>query len=684
MKPNTLTDKDKLVVSFQVFERGYFDHIERPATARPVEAKHVPVLAHTASPEVLEFRNAYQESLKTIRPEAYYRVVTHLNYNQAIHGDYQQDELRLRQKLGINPINEGKKLVKGDALLNYMALQYGFVANQMGAHRMGGSKLDVNQYRHYIDETSMKRIKAVIDQVTAPGTPVSDIQHRHELLKLTAGFPATINNRQFILSDHLNGPELNLFDRFSVSNHPKEPVYKVLPPSVRVDLIELYNIRYAPEADLLKKNSVAQAYLPAADGNPDALKLAGIKPDTVYYLRNLELINDATVKPDDKHALGSTLLMHLRENLEITGRQLVALLYEINQQAKIISSPESTGVNLYDFQLYNRPAAWDATQRMDQANQLANYPTFSPDPKTNTMEKTNQPNTEALIDLNEFKDRPNKYRYNIDEVKNMLMDKIDIVNNAVTTEVAKQIDHLLYGRKSDLMIMKDGTVGKLLLINGENGVALQQIHTLKELKLEKQFLGHEFTERDRLNLQTYGNMGRLVQLIDQKTGDPFKGYIGVDKDLNRVIVIRQDKITIQNPMAGVELTPAQLQVLKEGKSVRVDNMKNKDGNTFSAYVRIHAGEGKLKFSKINTAAKVLNQTQATTQQKTQNGPLSQQPNGVHQATPPQKATVVKNNKLDSKERKKNSQQSITSPSAQVKETRQSGKESKKNNRTPKM
>jgi hypothetical protein len=162
---------------------------------------------------------------------------------------------------------------------------------------------------------------------------------------------------------------------------------------------------------------------------------------------------------------------------------------------------------------------------------------------------------------------------------------------------------LLNGQKTTVVATSKGTSGKLYVLNTpDNGPQLILQNVQPELRMQESYLGHVFTERDRQNLQKYGDMGRVVELTDRQTHQKFAAYIGVDKETRTLTVLRVDqirpKIERMAHLKGVPLNEQQKQRLIAGNAVRLDNMTSKAGTTFSALVRVSAASRGLRFDPI--------------------------------------------------------------------------------------
>jgi len=197
-------------------------------------------------------------------------------------------------------------------------------------------------------------------------------------------------------------------------------------------------------------------------------------------------------------------------------------------------------------------------------------------------------------------------RFSIADIRHLLGKKLPIgPDGAITAEIATALQKLLDGKKTGVLTMIDSTTGKLYLSQETSGqISLHQVEMMIDMTSIDSFMGHSFDQKDKTNLEKYGNMGRKVTIAapaepenNESPGEIYEGYIGVNKDTRSLKLLRVDEIKIYSKLKGVALSQQQRAILIEGKALRLDNMKGTKGR-FSAYVRIHAGLGKITFDKI--------------------------------------------------------------------------------------
>ncbi|MEN2801967.1 DUF3945 domain-containing protein, partial [Capnocytophaga sputigena] len=146
-------------------------------------------------------------------------------------------------------------------------------------------------------------------------------------------------------------------------------------------------------------------------------------------------------------------------------------------------------------------------------------------------------------------------------------------------------------------------------VDGKVAVAIHGMR--KEPQLDYPFFGHEFSEEDKKNLLTTGNMGRTVELTNSKTGEKIPSIISIDKLTNEIIALRSEHIKVPDEIKGVKLSQEQKQTLKEGKPLFVEGMTSKKGEPFNATVQFNADKRYVEFLFEDKAPKLANQEKLT-------------------------------------------------------------------------
>jgi hypothetical protein len=182
--------------------------------------------------------------------------------------------------------------------------------------------------------------------------------------------------------------------------------------------------------------------------------------------------------------------------------------------------------------------------------------------------------------------------------------------NRQALEESGQLKAMLYGHKSpalnNLTFTIEGitfdTQARLSLKEMPDGTYNIQPHNyLKAPELDKPFLGALLSDKDKENLLTSGNAGRVIEL-EPTFGQKIPALVSLDKITNRLEAVPVDKLNLPQSLKGVEFSPEQVKDLKEGKIVLVEGMTTKKSQEtdnpkkFDAYIQFNAAKGSFDFS----------------------------------------------------------------------------------------
>lgn len=215
------------------------------------------------------------------------------------------------------------------------------------------------------------------------------------------------------------------------------------------------------------------------------------------------------------------------------------------------------------------------------------------DPKVeNPKESTSQ---EQKPDTNKYFIDPNKINW--DDLKNLGITKEQL-------EKSKALEPMLRGYKSPStfpieanfgsMVMK--TDARLSFRPDSEGNVVLAIHGIrKEAELDRPFFGHQFTDEDKKNLRETGNMGRIVDVKNYRTGELIPSFISIDKQTNELVSMKASSLKLPDEIKGVKLDEKQKAALMEGKAVFLENMISAKNKPFSAFVQVNAEKRSLEF-----------------------------------------------------------------------------------------
>ncbi|WP_037315917.1 DUF3945 domain-containing protein [Salegentibacter sp. Hel_I_6] len=207
--------------------------------------------------------------------------------------------------------------------------------------------------------------------------------------------------------------------------------------------------------------------------------------------------------------------------------------------------------------------------------------------------KTKQKTTQA---------ETNGYRYQPEQIDWETMSNLGLSKEHL--EKKNLLEPLLKGYKTNQLVPVSVNLGtavlrmdaRLSLQQNKEGKVIGAIHGIrKEPNLDFPFFGHEFSKEDKENLLKKGNMGRVVDLTNPKTGETIPSIISLDRLTNELVALRTEWMKIPNEIKGIALNEAQKQTLQEGKSLHLEGMISKKGTQFNATVQFNADKRYVEF-----------------------------------------------------------------------------------------
>lgn len=202
-----------------------------------------------------------------------------------------------------------------------------------------------------------------------------------------------------------------------------------------------------------------------------------------------------------------------------------------------------------------------------------------------------------------------EFRYSPEQVNWSALDAMGV--NVAKLENSKLMEQLLKGYKTSELVPLNLSIGnavirmdaRLSLQPNEQGDIVVAMHGIrKEPNLNYPFFGHEFTSEDKDNLLKTGNMGRVVELYNQKTAEYHPSLISVDRMTNELSSVRTEWVRIPDEIKGVKLDEQQKQQLTEGKPIYLEGMLSKKGEPFDSNVQYNADKRYVEFLFDRSAA----------------------------------------------------------------------------------
>lgn len=108
-----------------------------------------------------------------------------------------------------------------------------------------------------------------------------------------------------------------------------------------------------------------------------------------------------------------------------------------------------------------------------------------------------------------------------------------------------------------------------------------------EPRLDIPHNGYTFTDEDKKNLKQTGNLGRLVDVADTKTGEMRPSYISIDRLTNEIVDIPASKVRIPDRIGLTELLKPEQDILRAGLALPKE-VTLKYGRKFEAVLQVSA------------------------------------------------------------------------------------------------
>lgn len=130
--------------------------------------------------------------------------------------------------------------------------------------------------------------------------------------------------------------------------------------------------------------------------------------------------------------------------------------------------------------------------------------------------------------------------------------------------------------------------------NPDGTVSLVPHPIRREANLDE-YLNVKFTPEDQENLKKSSNLGRVVEVLDERTGELVPSYISIDRLTHETVATPVSAIRIPDEVKEVKLSSEQKAALARGEGVLVEGMTSKNGKKFDATIQINADKRGLDF-----------------------------------------------------------------------------------------
>ena len=148
-----------------------------------------------------------------------------------------------------------------------------------------------------------------------------------------------------------------------------------------------------------------------------------------------------------------------------------------------------------------------------------------------------------------------------------------------------------------------------------------------EPRLDIPHNGYTFTDEDKKNLKRTGNLGKVVDVADTRTGEMRQSYISIDRLTNEIVDVPADKVRIPYQIGQTGLTKEEMDILRAGLALPKEVILS-NGRKFQALLQVSAEKRDVEF-----VPGQRRQQQSQRQSKQQDNPDAQgqtQENGERQ------------------------------------------------------
>ena len=113
-------------------------------------------------------------------------------------------------------------------------------------------------------------------------------------------------------------------------------------------------------------------------------------------------------------------------------------------------------------------------------------------------------------------------------------------------------------------------------------------------RLDVPYKGYSFTDEDRNNLKHTGNLGKMVSVADERTGELRPSYISIDRLTNEIVDIPANKVRIPDKIGLTPVSSAEKDILRAGLALPKE-VTLKNGRKFHALLQVNADKRDVEF-----------------------------------------------------------------------------------------
>ena len=113
-------------------------------------------------------------------------------------------------------------------------------------------------------------------------------------------------------------------------------------------------------------------------------------------------------------------------------------------------------------------------------------------------------------------------------------------------------------------------------------------------RLDVPYKGYSFTDEDRNNLKHTGNLGKMVSVADERTGEFRPSYISIDRLTNEIVDVPANKVRIPDKIGLTPVSSAEKDILRAGLALPKE-VTLKNGRKFQALLQVNADKRDVEF-----------------------------------------------------------------------------------------
>ncbi|RXE63661.1 DUF4099 domain-containing protein, partial [Muribaculaceae bacterium Isolate-001 (NCI)] len=165
-----------------------------------------------------------------------------------------------------------------------------------------------------------------------------------------------------------------------------------------------------------------------------------------------------------------------------------------------------------------------------------------------------------------------------------------------TLEKSGDLKEMLYNRKSRLVTITPTFAGEKYSLEARlsfredvNGNIKVVPHFIrKEPNLDQEFNGVKFTDEDKQNLRTTGNLGRLADVVDKETGEVIPSFISIDRQTNEILSVPAKSVFVKDTIGQTKLDMGEINTLKSGKAIPDKEITDRNGKKYTVTLQVSA------------------------------------------------------------------------------------------------